>query len=169
MKLIGFTLIVISSAICGICFVSEKDERISELNSFCRMLELLQAELNTNFTPLPQLAESLALKLSGKASAFLKTLYLNLSLLGEKQFSCIWCESLNTASKTLTASELELLCSLGPVLGRYDISSQNEVISASLCELRKNYSIEKEKLPQAKKLSLGLSVSSGAFIAIFLI
>ncbi len=169
MKLLGFLLISFSSALCGLCYVSSKKDRISELESFADMLGLMRGELTCRFSPLTELAAKLSENSVGKAASFLKVLTLNLEMLGERVFYDIWCESLNVCVSELDKSEAEAVKALGNILGRFDVETQAVAIDEVTAILKKSISEEKSQLPQLKRLSLGVSASAGAILAILLV
>ena len=169
MKLFGFILITLSTTVCGICYASEKNERLKDLQSFCLMLELLRGELTYKLVPLSELAEKLSEELEGKASAFMQILSLNLASLGEKGFSIIWDESFDLCSLSFNDKECESIKELGKVLGRYDLQTQNKCITETYTILHDSLSTLMGAMPQIKKLSVGASMSAGALLAILLV
>ena len=169
MKLIGFILITLSSALCGFCYTSGRREHAESLASFCLMLEMLHAEIKDKLCPIPELSKSLSNKINGSAGNFLSLLSLNLAFLGEKNFEGIWCESLCAAAPELNDSEYESVAGLGKTLGKYDAQTQAEAISEVLASLRDSYTQVCAELPQINRLSMGVSVSAGALLAILLV
>jgi len=169
MKMLGFLLISLSSALCGLCYISLKKDRVSELEAFSDMLTLMQGELLCRLSPLTELAAKLSENTEGKAGSFLKILALNLEMLGERAFYDIWCESLNVCVSELNKNELEAIKSLGNILGRYDVKTQTKAIDEVIEVLKRSALCEKDQLPQLKRLSMGISASAGAILAILLV
>ena len=169
MKLLGFLLITFSSSMCGLCYASGKKERIDELDSFCLMLQMMQAELSSKLCPLPEISKNLASNIKGRAGDFLKLLDLNFTLLGEKAFYVIWSECLDMSSIALKEEEIESLRILGKTLGRYDVEFQISAIEETLSLLRAQLQKESQEFPQLRGLSMGVSVSMGTMLAILLI
>ena len=169
MKLLGFILVTLSSAICGLSYYSAKSDRANDLRSFCIMLEMMQAELRDKLSPLPEIAISLSEKINGVAGSFLAVLSLNMSCIGEKGFEKIWCESLAVSKATIDEKEFEALASLAKVLGRYNLETQINAITDVLTFLHGRLREEDSKLPQLKKLSMSFSLSFGALLAIMLV
>ena len=169
MKFLGFVLVTVSSAVCGLCYCTGKSEHVNDLRSFCLMIEIMQGEITYRLSPLPELAVSVSERVQGRASNFLSVLSLNLNFLGEKDFDRIWCESLEACRPELDEKELEAIAALGKILGRYDVNTQSEAISVSLTYLRSKLNKESSELPQLKKLSLSVSMSAGALLAILLV
>ena len=169
MRMIGFVLIVFSSLIFGVNHVASRKERIDTLSSFASMLELLKAELNSSLCSIPELLERIALKIDGPAQSFIKILKLNFSVLGEKSFSAIWEESLVACNTDLAENELDSLCSLGNVLGKYTLETQNRALDECISLLRQSERNASFDFPQIKRLSIGVSVSAGLLLGILLI
>ena len=169
MKLIGFILIVFSSMVFGLNYTEAKKNRLEELVSFSFMLELIVAELNTSLPTLPELIKKLEAKLDNKALSFVKVLSLNLAMLGEKDFNSIWCNSLSCCDMDLTEQEYDSISSLGSILGKYDVETQEKALNECLVQFRASEHKLKEELPQLKRLSLGVSMSAGAILAIMLV
>ena len=169
MKILGITLIILSSGLCGINYVSGRKERIDELRSFIYMLELIKAELSTNLSPLPVIANKVSENIDGKAADFSKLLLLNLSVLGEKGFESIWAESFRACETSIADGEQQAVIKLGSVLGKYEIEYQTKAIEDCILVLRKREESCSAAYPQTKRLSLGLSVSAGIFLAIILV
>lgn len=169
MKLLGLTLIVFSSGLCGINYVSARKERLAELGSFISMLELIMAELVTNQSPLPEILHKISDNICGKASDFAKLMLLNLSVLGEKGFDTIWSESLRACEISFSIDEYQSFMKLGAILGKYEIEFQIRAIEDSLWLLKKREESYSAAYPQTKRLSLGLSVSAGLMLAIILV
>ena len=169
MKLLGLTLIVISSGLGGINYVSARKDRLAELDSFISMLELIKAELVSNQSPLPVILHKISENICGKASDFAKLMLLNLSVLGEKGFDRIWTESLRACEPSFSNEEQQAIMKLGAILGKYEIKFQSQAIDESLWLLKKHEESCSAAYPQVKRLSLGLSVSAGLMLAIILV
>jgi len=169
MKFLGFILVTLSSAVCGLCYCSSKTERLDDLRSFCLMLELIGGEITNKLSPIPEIAHEVSEKISGKARSFLKLIVINLSFVGEKNFESIWCECFVACGAEFDSKEVEVILNLGKVLGRYDVQTQHEAIQSALVSLHSAIEKESAELPQLKKLSVSLSMSVGAFLAILLV
>lgn len=169
MKILGLTLVVLSSGLCGVNFVSVRKDRLDELRSFIYMLELIKAELSTNLSPLPVVVNKVSESICGKAADFSKLLLLNLSVLGEKCFETIWNESFRACETSFSAEEEQAIMKLGLILGKYEINFQTQAIEDCILVLRKREESCSASYPQTKRLSLGLSVSAGLLLAIILV
>lgn len=169
MKALGFVLVTISSAVCGLSIFSLKKDLLDELASFCLMLEIIQGELANKLSPMPELAQSVRKKINGKAKSFMEVLIINLNFLGERNLETIWCESLKACGAELGNAEMDALMSLGKIIGRYDVQTQCDAISNTLMLLRSSLNQKRNDLPQLGRLYLGLPMSAGAILAILLV
>ena len=169
MKIIGFSLIICASFAFGLKQTEYIKNRLVNLNSFIFMLELIEAELNSNICSIPELTEKIIDKLEGDSLTFMQLIKINLSMLGSKSFSAIWKESLSVCSNSLKDKEYEALDSLGQVLGKYEIDTQTHHLEECLKLLRKSEEEAAKEFPQSRQLNLGVSVSAGLLMAILLV
>ena len=169
MKFLGFLLIIGSSALLGMNYSAEKKARINDLQAFISMLEILCAELNNRLYPLPELFENISSKLEGRAASFANLLKLNMYVLGEKNFETIWYESYFVSGAALSDKENNEILSLGKTLGRYDLETQLAAIEACILSLKECEKMESFEFPKLRQLSLGVSLSAGMLLAIFLV
>lgn len=169
MRLIGFAMVIISSFTFGLNFTLSKKERIANLSSFVYMLEIIKAEITTNLCSVPAAIERAELKVNGIALRFIKLLKINLSVLGEKSFSTIWKESFYACSATVSENESISISALGDVLGRYGVDTQEQALDECIFLLRESEKKAACEFPQFKRLSLGVSVTAGMILGIFLI
>ena len=89
--------------------------------------------------------------------------------LGEKSFSTIWKESFYACSATVSENESISISALGDVLGRYGVDTQEQALDECILLLRESEKKAACEFPQFKRLSLGVSVTAGMILGIFLI
>ncbi len=168
MKLLGMFLICTASlaAACGIG--KTRGERIRSLRAFCRMLELMEGELTTKLSPLPDLVMALENKSSGTAKVFLEALGSRLVALGQNSFAQLWTDSLRQ-SADLEKEDLETLRHLGGILGQYELERQVEAIRQ--CRERLRQSAERLALDhrQKNRTACGVALLSAAMLCIVLL
>ena len=167
--LLGALLIAAASAALGFSYVKEEKRRLCALRSAEQMLKTMAGELETRLTPLPELISRLACRCDGAAAAFAKALNLRLCQLGERKFSALWAESVETAFNILSGEEREMLSALGLCLGRYELERQLTELSLTLDQLSRAIDRHSAALPEKKRLSLGLAWAGGALLVIVLI
>lgn len=167
--LLGALLIAAASVALGFSYVKEEKRRLCALRSAEQMLKTMAGELETRLTPLPELISQLACRCDGAAAAFAKALNLRLCHLGEREFSALWAESVETAFHILSGEERELLSALGLCLGRYELERQLTELSHTLALLSRAIDRHSAALPEKKRLGLGLAWAGGALLVIVLI
>ncbi len=167
--LLGALLIAAASVALGFSYVKEEKRRLQALRSAERMLKTMAGELETRLTPLPELISRLACRCDGAAAAFAKALNLRLCQLGEREFSSLWAESVETAFNILSGEEREMLSALGLCLGRYELERQLTELSLTLDRLSRAIDRHSAALPEKRRLGLGLAWAGGALLVIVLI
>ena len=167
--LLGALLIAAASVALGFSYVTEEKRRLQALRSAERMLKTMAGELETRLTPLPELISRLACRCDGAAAAFAKALNLRLCQLGEREFSSLWAESVETAFNILSGEEREMLSALGLCLGRYELERQLTELSLTLDRLSRAIDRHSAALPEKRRLGLGLAWAGGALLVIVLI
>lgn len=167
--LLGALLIAVASAALGFSYVKEEKHRLYALRSAEQMLKTMAGELDTRLTPLPELISRLACRCDGAAAAFAEELNLHLCQLGEREFSALWAESVETAFDILSGEEREMLSALGLCLGRYELERQLTELSLTLDRLYHAIDRRSAALPEKKRLGLGLAWAGGALLVIVLI
>ena len=167
--LLGALLIAAASVALGFSYVKEEKRRLQALRSAEQMLKTMAGELETRLTPLPELISQLACRCDGAAAAFAEDLNLRLCHLGEREFSALWAESVETAFNILSGEEREMLSALGLCLGRYELERQLTELSLALDRLSHAIDRRCAALPEKKRLGLGLAWAGGALLVIVLI
>ena len=169
MKLLGMCMILGSCIICGYIYAEKKNERIKTLESFCEMMELMQGELESRLSSLPDMVRELMNRVDGPAAVFLESLNEALHFLGEKGLGDIWVDSCAEAFGFLDEGEKKVFYSLSNVLGKYDVSRQIASLDDCIGQFGQALSREKLDYPQVRKLSLGVSLSAGVLLTIMLV
>ena len=167
--LLGALLIAVASAALGFSYVKEEKHRLYALRSAEQMLKTMAGELDTRLTPLPELISRLACRCDGAAAAFAEELNLHLCQLGEREFSALWAESVETAFDILSGEEREMLSALGLCLGRYELERQLTELSLTRDRLSRAIDRHSAALPEKRRLGLGLAWAGGALLVIVLI
>lgn len=168
-KSLGSLLIIIASIIFGIKRIKNETQHISSLEAIVQMLKQIEGELSSYSTPLPQLFENLTPHIFGAAKAFLDVLSANLSYLGELEFAAIWSMSANETLTLLSKDELVEFVTLGNSLGKYELELQLKALGLCISYMESSITVMRAKLPEARKLYLGISGACGILLVILLI
>jgi stage III sporulation protein AB len=168
-KLLGSMLIISASIILGIKRIKNDTQRLTDMEAIVQMLKRLEGELSSYSTPLPQLFDNLIFHCTGVARAFLEILSSNLSYLGEVEFSTIWSMSANETLKQLRKDELSEFVNLGNSLGRYGLDLQVKALDLCITYFENAIAEMRAKLPEMKKLYIGISGTCGILLVILLV
>ena len=120
MRLAGAALLTAAGMLAGLLQEERLRDRAERRESLCRVLDMMEFELERFRTPLPALFEKLSEQMDGDAGAFCEKVAEGLRKRQERDMAGIW----RSALQTLPASERKLLASLGGVLGRYGAEEQ---------------------------------------------
>ena len=145
-----------------------KKQRIETLRGLCAALELMEAELGTRLSPMPELVGLLAGKMGGQTGAFFSHLSSLMEKLGAEDFSALWQEAANAMLDALDAADLDELCRLGHILGQYELDKQLAAVRLCAAALRSGLDAAEKEYPGEKRLGLGLSTAAGALLIIAL-
>ena len=168
MRGIGALLIVLASAALGLGFVRSRGRRLYALREICAGLELLSAELDKWTEPLPRTLERLGTVAPECAGTFFCLLAEKMTELGERRFAELWSECVEASFPDLKKQERQELCSLGGILGRYELSRQLEGIDRCRTRLALDRDRAAASFGQEQRLGLGLSLTSGVLLALVL-
>ena len=168
MKMLGMLLICSASLAAALSVMKTRVERIRSLRSLGRMLELMEGELSTALSPIPELVCSLEKKSTGAAGVFLAALNTRMESLGKERFPRLWNDSLRQ-SLSLDHEDLDALKQLGSILGQYDLDRQLEAIAQ--CREHLLRSAERIALDHRQKCRTGCGVAllSAAMLCIALL
>lgn len=163
MNLLGAALLTAAGLLCGLLAGAQLRDRLRQRRELCRMLSLMEFELERFRTPLPELFASLAGRLSGQAGALCARAASGLTDAGSP-FSAVWREAVSG----LDAREREILLPLGAVLGRYGAAEQTAAVSAArgeLCRLRDETAAQ---IGEKSRVYAGVFTAGGLLLAVLL-
>jgi len=169
MKLIGAFLIGLASFAAAKKHESFEKNRIKAMRSLCMALELMEAELSAKICPINELCCFLAERSELEVKYFFNSIICEMNILGEKSFSEIWIDAARGSFCFLDKDELEELCLLGDVLGKFELDKQLE--SIKICRMRFTdvYSKNYNAFPEKKKMRMAALMAFGAMLIIVLV
>ena len=165
MKMIGAILCAAAWITVGVIYYVNKKERLAALLSLSQAFAAMRSELEVCLSPLPELMRTPA---AGYAVVFLENASKGMDRIGEKELSLIWTEALEECPPLLSGDEKQIIKALGAVLGRATLDTQLQALSGASGRLLGRAEELRQKLPTARKLSLGLSAAFGLLTAIVL-
>lgn len=169
MRYFGALMIFLASSGAGLIFLRAKKKRLAGIKNIYFALELLHAELVTRASPLPELCRLLEARSQGAAADFFGGLSGAMSELGERDFASIWRENARESFACLNSAELDEICRLGDVLGRYELQEQASALELCLTYLRSCQATAESNYPSEKKLGLGLTMAAGLLLIVVLL
>ncbi len=168
LKLTGAALIAAACVLASAIYIAGEKARIRELREMCELLRLMQGELETRLTPLPELIHALTERTGGSAKRFLMTMERELEKLGERDFDEIWAEAAETSYTQIEEREREEVKKLGGVLGRYSVEIQLEQLQSCADKLTERWRLDAEKAPEKGRVGTGMICALGALLLIAL-
>jgi len=167
-KAVGLALILLAALLYAARRTRDIRQRYDALHSFCRMLEQMHGILEVQAPPMPELLNALSGRCTGPASRFAAQLSASMDSLGAESFSVLWKQALSEVRELDRDALLELEA-LGGILGRYDLKTQLDAVNACFCSLRQQRETVQKALPQAKRLTYGISLCAALLLGIILI
>lgn len=169
MKIIGCLLILLSGYSFSIELIKPIKTRITQLNDLCKGLEIMIAELSSRPCTMEELACIVSDKCSGQTKRFFHELSSSIVHLGEKSFFDIWSECVSINFKKFSSMQLDLIRTLGNMLGVYELSEQLKAIQLCLDSMRIELNQEKDNYPTSKKLCFACPMSISAMLIVVLL
>lgn len=169
MKVAGVLLIILACLALSAQNWFSMRQANENLSSICHLLELMQGELETRATPLPDLFASIEPFVHAGAGSLVRRIQKSLPSLGNTEFARIWEKSTLEVFPGIDKHLQRELLALGSVLGRYDTTRQCDAIRA--CRLHFSRDLEKavQSSPQRTRIMLILPLTAGILMIILLI
>jgi stage III sporulation protein AB len=162
-KLAGAMLLVSAGAAAGMKKRMELHRHVLLLTNLISALSVMEEEIATLQTPLPDVFSSLAVS----ASAELRDFFASLSeKAGRVPMNQLWMAQVQALP--LTEDERQTLCALSLILGHYDAQHQGGEIALARRRLETALSQTKERQNGVGRTYLALGVSLGAMLAVIL-
>lgn len=169
-KILGAVMVIAACTLLGLSKSAALRARVRNLNAIVAALELMRGEVCVKKASLPEIAEALAETGPKETREFFARLGRSMKRLGEKTFSEIWMETVESSVELgLQEEEVTTLDLLGLSLGRYDVTEQGGAITGC-AERMRGYAVKAaEESSREGRLWTGLGAAGGLIIAILLI
>lgn len=168
LRAIGAALLLTGSVVLGLAAIGRLDRRVTTLRSLTEALELMERELDFRLPPMKDLILETAQRSAEPASEFLLACGKGMDELGGRPLSGLWRQTATEKLTALKRCDLEVLFSVGAVLGRYDGEGQRSAIAAARERLSDLLAGASEERSRQGRVYGALSVSAGAFLVILL-
>lgn len=169
MRGLGALMIIAGCVTIGGITLHERRVRVETLYALCAALRTMRAELITRLAPLPEVFHALAENGAGAAEEFFAALYTDMDALGECGLAAIWQGACLRTLGSLRGDEMAAISALGAQLSLGSAEAAAEAVEACEGVLHAAYLREKERLPQARRLCIGVPAAAGAMLVILLI
>lgn len=169
LKLLGAALMVGGGAWAGLNAAGELSRRARALEAWCGALELMENELTFRLPAMPELAQRLSRSARAPAREVFLALQKGLERLGEASFEELWREALTACPGGLGGEELDILQTLGAVLGRYGGEDQCRSLKSARRALAERGAQVREELRRKGKAYAATGVALGALATILLL
>lgn len=170
LKLIGATLILISTTLVGIYFAKKLSDRTEQLRALQMSLQLLETEICYGATPLELAFQKMGVKDTGVISQlFTRCSYYFQSLDGASTYEC-WEKALTeiTPKLALNKSEREWLGHFGQIVGNSDREDQQKHIQLMMTHLKNREVEAREEQLKYEKMYKTLGFLAGVLLVILL-
>lgn len=168
LTIIGTVCLAAGSAGMGLFAVKKLDQRVKALHSLMAALELMEWELTYHLPVTGELFRRTAEKSSEPAAAFFSQCS---EMLNRTEHSLIkiWSQSAHDHLSDLKVSDMEILATVGAVIGRYDAESQQRTISGARSQINQAVKKAIEDRQRLGRVYGVLGAVSGLFIAVLLL
>lgn len=170
MKLVGAAAILLGSLLAALTQLNAEKTREETRRALRRSLILLRNELYERQTILPEAFPGLA-GASGceAAQGFYVFLSEEMRQLGERSFSAIWRDCAGEKLAMLDEEDTEAIASLGTTLGGSELELQCAALEKCADTLERKSAQCAAERAEKRKMTLGVTLSLGAFVIILLI
>ena len=168
-KLLGAASILLACFWAALGRLRDKKQSIAHLHALAQSLLELRSALQERQQGLGGMFMSLAQKYEkGPVRGFYGRLNEKLEDLGEYSFSELWRGTAEECFSALGEGVVDNLCPLGDCLGGSELDRQCTALERAAQRIEKEAETRREALGGEKRLSFGLSLCAGGFLAIML-
>ncbi len=175
-RVIGAFFVILASTGIGLYFGSNLKDRLEKLQMLKQQFTAIKSDIGYSKTTFPEAMQHMAEKLSGSRECYeFANFYEELSkqLIERSGISLreIWENAVEKHLKktTLTASDLQLLSSLGGQFGGLDRDMQLKTIDLYLARLEEDRILEVQKAGEKMRLYRTLGLLAGAFLVVVML
>ncbi len=169
LKLLGAGLLMGGGLALGLRAAKELDGRIRALDAWVSALGLLEGELAFRLPAMPELLHMLSRRAASPANRVFEAAERGMDRLGEESFEDIWASALTGCAGGLGEEDVDVLCRLGTVLGRYSWEDQRQALEAVRAGLAARAAQVREELRQKGRAYGTLGLTLGTFLTILLV
>lgn len=171
LKIIGCTLIILSSAGMGFFFSNEMRCRIDDLRELRKLVMLLRGDIRYGNTPLPEAVTAIARRHKGSFAAFFTKVSARLNELSGLTFQEIWKDAVEKelVDTSLSKRDKMQLLQFGENLGYLDKDMQMNTLDLFLSQLEEETKELSKTVKEKSYLYNSLGIMAGIFISIIML
>jgi len=169
LRWLGAILVAGATSAAGLAAIQRLGARVRLLSAFVAALEIMQAEITFNLTPLPELMSILVRRAAPPARPFFLHCARLLKRLGEESFLTLWQKAVSDMGAEWRAGERDVLMDLGAVLGRYDHKAQARALTLARNRMEALLTHAESERARQGRVFGALGAASGLAIVIILI
>ena len=153
----------------GFGAAGELKARVRDLEMLAVSLEFMERELKACIPPLSQLLQRTSQVTAGDVKSFYLLCVSGMDRQKEQPFSQLWCKAAEAALLHMNAQDLQILCDVGTVLGRYDVASQCSALAEARGRLTGALKDARGQKNNLGRVYSTLGVTAGALLSIILL
>lgn len=171
LKIIGCSLIILSSAGMGFFFSNEMRRRVDELRELRKLVLLLRGDIRYGNTPLPEAVSAIARRHQGCFEAFFGKVSAGLNELSGLTFQEIWKDAVEKelVNTSLSKRDKQQLMQFGENLGYLDKEMQMNTLDLFLSQLEEETNELSKTVKEKSYLYNSLGIMAGIFISIIML
>lgn len=159
------TIFLLSTAI-GLLISKMYENRVTELNQFKNILNILKTKIKFTYEPLKEIFRQISQDKSNKIEEIFENMTYKLSF---EDVKTSWRDSIQEADISITQEDKDVLKELGKILGQTDADSQVSEIEVTETFLDMQIEKAEENRKKNQKIYKTLGVLVGLFFVIILI
>lgn len=169
-KLLGSVFIIISSTMIGIEYSRKYSKRLNNLKYLQNCIQMLETEIVYSSNQLPDALESIYIKGNAKVSFLFNNIKEYLIENKDKSLFESFKHNIEKSKDKLylDSDDVEILLSLGRILGTSDAVDQQKHFKTAIMNLEVNQRDAKEKKDKNEKMYRSLGVLFGVAVVIIL-
>lgn len=169
LKLFGTCFLLLGGIWFGVSSAGRLSGRVKQLRSMISAFALLEWELDYNLASVKELMLKTAEKSGEPSASFLRECAEEFTRQEGHELSKIWNKTAKTNLSCLNHYDLEEICSVGAVLGRYDEESQKKSLRCAREKLMLQMKEAEENQKNMSRVYGAVGIAGGAFLALILL
>ncbi|GMQ64128.1 stage III sporulation protein AB [Vallitalea maricola] len=170
-KILGATLILISSSLLGLYYSKSYIRRSNDLRILKKALILLRGEINYSLSPMPEALEDISKRFDHEIADFFKSISEELKLNSGKTLTEVWKKKAEEILKRtyLNPTDIKNIIIFSENIGYLDKEMQNNNINLLLEQINEEIKVTMEDDAKYNKLYRSLGVLGGILVIVLFI